>query len=451
MKQEKMKLKFTCNNCNNTGYADLSRETQFTHAHWYTDQNGLKHNCIYCRSCGAVHDAIGSLFGRILAKDIVTFEISAFKKLAKINNPDFITLTSVHPYIIKAMVEDGRLNEDEDMTGKKPTLDFLLGCLKDKNFIVRGEAKIALRRNAAIVLGDIGDSTAIKPLNELLTTEKWEHLVREEAAIEIARGEQVEAVGRLSLWQVLFIATIGVLIAVCEWVFAYQNVAYGIAIALGLAVLIYVMLSSLRFEPRITNCGESLALIPLYILFTSSLPWFFINEQYLLPAVYSVILGLCLWHVYQRKLSLKRLLGFSKEKLLKYSLVGLAIGIVLGTGEYFILNPSPAFPTFEVKYLLRDMVYMLLFVGLGEELLFRGLIQQDLMRAFGWKWGLIGASLLFAIMHLTWRSMPELGFVFIAGLILGFLYWKTKSLVAPIVAHGINNVILVSVLPYLLA
>jgi len=117
--------------------------------------------------------------------------------------------------------------------------------------------------------------------------------------------------------------------------------------------------------------------------------------------------------------------------------------------EYFILRPAPAFPSFEVKYLFRDMVYMLFFVGIAEELLFRGLIQQDLMRAFGWKWALLGASALFAIMHLTWRSIPELGFVFLAGLILGGLYLKTKSLVAPIVAHGINNVILVSILPYI--
>jgi hypothetical protein len=266
----------------------------------------------------------------------------------------------------------------------------------------------------------------------------------------IAQGEPAEAIGRLSPWQVLFIVTIVVLIAICEWVFAYQNVAYGIIIALGLAITIYISLSTLHLDPRIINCGESLALIPLYILFTASLPWFFINQQYLLPAVYSVILALCLWHVYQKKLSLKLLFGFRKEKLLKYSLVGLAIGIVLGTGEYFILQPAPAFPTFEVKYLLRDMAYMLLFVGIGEELLFRGLIQRDLIGAFGWKWGLLGASLLFAVMHLTWRSMPELGFVFIAGLILGFLYWKTKSLVAPIVAHGVNNVMLVAVLPYLL-
>ena len=264
-------------------------------------------------------------------------------------------------------------------------------------------------------------------------------------------SRRLEVSAGITQWQWLFILAILAAITLTEWVFAYRVVAYGIGLALFLTIGIYIAISVTRMSQPIVNCAESLALIPLYILFTSSLPWFFINQQYLLPAVYSCILGLCLWHIYQKKLSLRELFGFSKEKLLKYSLIGLAIGIPLGTVEYFILHPTPAFPSFEVKYLFRDMVYMLLFVGLGEELLFRGLIQRDLAGALGWRWGLILASLMFAVMHLTWRSIPELGFVFLAGLILGALYWKTKSLVAPIVAHGINNVILVAVLPYLLS
>ena len=93
---------------------------------------------------------------------------------------------------------------------------------------------------------------------------------------------------------------------------------------------------------------------------------------------------------------------------------------------------------------------MLVFVGVGEELLFRGLIQTDLTKAFGWKWGLIGATFIFMVMHLTWRSVPELGFTFIAGLLLGYIYYRTRSLVAPIVMHGVGNVTLVAVMPYLL-
>ena len=92
---------------------------------------------------------------------------------------------------------------------------------------------------------------------------------------------------------------------------------------------------------------------------------------------------------------------------------------------------------------------MVVFVGLGEELLFRGLIQRDMMNLFGWKWGLFGASIMFSVMHLTWRSIPELVFTFVAGLAFGYLYYRTRSLTAPIVAHGIANTILVAVLPYL--
>jgi len=163
--------------------------------------------------------------------------------------------------------------------------------------------------------------------------------------------------------------------------------------ALALAIVIYILLSSLHLERRIVICAESLTLIPLYILFTSSMPWFFIDQQYLLPAVYSCVLGLCLWHIYQNNLSPKKLFNFRKEKLVKYLAIGFAIGIPLGTIEYFIPRPAPAFPSFEVKYLFRDMVYMWCFVGLGEELLFRGLIQTDLTKAFGWRWGLLGASI----------------------------------------------------------
>jgi len=255
-------------------------------------------------------------------------------------------------------------------------------------------------------------------------------------------------INRTGQW--LFILTVLAAITVTEWVFAYKDVAYGIGLALFVAIGIYLFISLTRLGQSITNCAESLALIPLYILFTSSLPWFFINQQYLLPAVYSAILALCVWHIYQKKLSFSEL-GFKKDKWLKYVLVGVVIGIPVGAAEYFVIHPAPAFPTFEVKYLFRDLFYMFCFVGMAEELLFRGLVQRDLMKAFGWKQGIVLASLTFAVMHLTWRSIPELGFVFVVGLLLGYVYYRTKSLVGPIVIHGAGNVVLVGVMPYLMS
>ena len=296
-------------------------------------------------------------------------------------------------------------------------------------------AKEKLTGRLVIAFSPVKDIAMSSIVGELLVTTR-EKLTGQ---LVIARGSQRQ-------W--LPILAILVAITITEWVFAYQNVAYGIGLALFVAIGIYILVSTTRLSQPITDSAESLALIPLYILFTSSLPWFFMDQQYLLPAVYSIILALCLWHIYQKKLNLAEL-GFKKDKWRKYVLMGIAIAIPLGVIEYFILYPAPAFPTFEVKYLFHDIAYMVFFVGLGEELLFRGLVQRDLMKAFGWKWGLILASLMFAVMHLTWRSLPELAFVFFAGLAFGYLYYRTKSLMAPIVAHGIGNVMLVAVMPYL--
>ena len=261
-------------------------------------------------------------------------------------------------------------------------------------------------------------------------------------------ADQAKPQGNINVWQVSFIVLTLLGITFCEYVFAYQNVAYGIGIAIGLVITIYILLSVLHFDSRISQSIESMALIPLYIIFTSCLPWFFINQQFLLPAVYACILALCFWHIYRNNINLSQLFNFDKRKLLKYALIGIVIGIPSGTVEYLILRPAASAPTFEFPFFFRDVIYMVVFVGLAEELLFRGLIQRDLTAAFGWKKALLGTSFLFAVMHMTWRSIPELFFVFGAALILGGLYLKTKSLIAPILFHAVNNIILGSVVPY---
>ncbi len=249
----------------------------------------------------------------------------------------------------------------------------------------------------------------------------------------------------------LIITAIMVFIGISEFVFAYRNAAYGIVLSLAISFLLYLLLAIPSSEDRLTLCVESMALVPVYVLFTSSLPWFFINQEYLLPAVYSCIIALCFFHIYQKNLSLQELFGRlpTTASLPYYLLGGTALGCCTGLVEYMILRPAPAYPSISAGYLVLNLLYMTVFVGLGEELLFRGLIQRDMVNLFGWRGGLIGASLLFTIMHLTWRSVPELFFVFIAGLIFGSLYLKTKSLFLPILVHGINNVVLVVIYPHL--
>ena len=250
-----------------------------------------------------------------------------------------------------------------------------------------------------------------------------------------------------SKWDWLLILGIFAAISLTEYVFAYLDVRIGIVMALFTALGIYFVISVKEMRAQVVNAAECLALVPIYILLTSSLPWFFIHQAYLLPAVYATIIGLCFYYVYEKRLSFEEL-GFKKDKILKYALLGVIIGVPFGTIEYFILTPAPAYPTFEFVHLLTDAIYMLFFVALGEELLFRALIQRNLSFAFGTTIGLVSASFMFAVMHLTWRSVPELFFVFFGGMVLGYLYYKTESLTAPIIVHAVGNTMLVGVLPY---
>jgi hypothetical protein len=117
----------------------------------------------------------------------------------------------------------------------------------------------------------------------------------------------------------VFVSPICLGITFCEWVFAYQNVACGITLALFLALVIYLVIPVIKLGQAFTDCVESLVLIPLYILFTSSLPWFFLSQELLLPVVYASVIALSAWHIYQKNISLRNI-GFRHGQLVRYIL-----------------------------------------------------------------------------------------------------------------------------------
>ena len=111
------------------------------------------------------------------------------------------------------------------------------------------------------------------------------------------------------------------------------------------------------------------------------------------------------------------------------------------------------------------LVFYLFFLGLGEELLFRGYIQSRLNAAWGkpfqffgvsWGWGVVMTSVLFGLMHVlnvgglmsaAWRPEWWWGFwTFFGGLVLGFVREKTGSIVAPTILHGLPQAIAYSFL-----
>lgn len=105
---------------------------------------------------------------------------------------------------------------------------------------------------------------------------------------------------------------------------------------------------------------------------------------------------------------------------------------------------------------LSAFIFYIFFLGFGEELLFRGYIQSRLNEAWGrpyqfygvnWGWGLVIASVLFAMMHVinagglvinSWQPEWWWGlWTLFGGLVFGFVREKTGSIVAPVLLHGL--------------
>ena len=72
-----------------------------------------------------------------------------------------------------------------------------------------------------------------------------------------------------------------------------------------------------------------------------------------------------------------------------------------------------------------------------EEVLFRGAIQGALMRFFGRPWpAIIIGALVFGIIH--WNPV-QIVYATLFGVVLGWIYYRTGSLMSVIVGHVLNN------------
>ena len=98
-------------------------------------------------------------------------------------------------------------------------------------------------------------------------------------------------------------------------------------------------------------------------------------------------------------------------------------------------------------YFLLMIPLSFLTVAVGEELLFRGVVQGELRRALGPAGAIAGASLLFGLLHYlagTGTATERLVYVAVAALLgvgLGAMYEYTDTLVVPVAVHGAYNAV----------
>lgn len=138
--------------------------------------------------------------------------------------------------------------------------------------------------------------------------------------------------------------------------------------------------------------------------------------------------------------------GIDKNLIWVIILIGLALSILgdeLDRLVNIFFTPPEILKELESFLKIRNVVdFILLFTGtvvvaaFVEETIFRGLLQvsfethQNVTRA------VIYTSLAWTIIHgiLFWAVQ-----IFLIGIILGYLAWRTKSIIPSVICHGINN------------
>jgi membrane protease YdiL (CAAX protease family) len=87
------------------------------------------------------------------------------------------------------------------------------------------------------------------------------------------------------------------------------------------------------------------------------------------------------------------------------------------------------------------VIYQFLYVAVAEEIFFRGYLLTRLRKVFTGTWTAVAASAGgFALAHVVLQGQASGGVTFLPGLVLGWLYIRTGTLLAPILFHGLANV-----------
>jgi membrane protease YdiL (CAAX protease family) len=117
---------------------------------------------------------------------------------------------------------------------------------------------------------------------------------------------------------------------------------------------------------------------------------------------------------------------------------------------FWVLNRWPVGPLADIKDFTNrilcpmlapctvvDLLGISVLAGLGEELLFRGVLQETFSRALPPALALLAASVLFGLVHAVTPTYAVLASL--SGLYLGWLFLATDNLLVPVIAHALYD------------
>ena len=263
-------------------------------------------------------------------------------------------------------------------------------------------------------------------------------------------GLQDQQFSRRFAWEyklTLVLYLLGLIVA--EILTTYVNKIWGLSIH---TIILFILLvnAAMVESTDFSNLLRSMMPIPIIRIVGLSIPMMQIKPLYWFPIVAIPLFAASIVIMRRQNLTMKDVgmfMGDYRDNYRVQFFIALT-GFITGIMEFFILRPDPLIPQFTPVLLLGGFIVLLLSTGLAEELLFRGILQNNAMKLIGAGWGLLYTSLVFCTMHIGWIYFADLVFVFSVALFYGFCLIKTKSIIGITMAQGISNSMLFLVMPF---
>ncbi|AKB30454.1 CAAX amino terminal protease family protein [Methanosarcina siciliae C2J] len=215
-------------------------------------------------------------------------------------------------------------------------------------------------------------------------------------------------------------------------------------------ILLGLTISMLYIEnEEIQKTYQALILLPVLRLVNLSMPAFYDVTLYSFVFTYGLLTIPVTIAITSQGFTREQL-GVTFRRMWLYIPLSIIISFLLGIGEYLIIETNYLIPDLSISSLLVLILIMVFLVGLIEELIFRSIIQNRLEVFLGSRRGLVITSILFGLMQSGYGSISEIFYTFAVGFIIGYMFYRTRSLPLVTMIHGFINVFLFGVFPHLL-
>jgi membrane protease YdiL (CAAX protease family) len=245
----------------------------------------------------------------------------------------------------------------------------------------------------------------------------------------------------------IYLPALGIVSGELMMFFGQVNIGLPIHI-INLQLISFALIFS-NFQSDIKKVLQSMILLILMRIislimpqfFTVTLLWYVLINGVMFIPIYIIIKN--------QDISLSEL-GINFKHLNIYIPIALIIGIAFAALEYRILDPLALIENVQLSNLVKIAIVMFFFIGAIEELIFRSILQTRLEKVIGLKKGLFVTAILFGIMHSVYGQINEILLASIFGIVIGYIFQKTRSFPFILAINGTSNMLLFGILPIIL-